>query len=308
MPNTPTNTIARTQATLELIGAGVLWGFGFVATIWALTAMEPLALTGWRFVVASVVSLLICLLVPGLRRELRRDQFWLAAPPGLLLSALLLFQTWGLKYTSATKSSFITTLYVLMVPLMESYWLKRRLGRIHYIAVGMALAGTMLICNLVGEILEPSTAGGRLSLNIGDLLTFFCAVIASFQIMWLGRISHRVREPFVFNAYQSIWAGSVPLVLSLFMEPLPHLDASWKGWLGFLSLAFGSTLIGFSLQIRAQRVLSPSLASLLFLLESPFATLFAFLILDETLHAYQWIGAGLILVAASVSTALATED
>jgi len=306
--NSPPPSLARAQATAELVGAGVLWGFGFIATIWALTAMEPLALTGWRFVAASLASFAICFAFPGLRSHLSREQFWLAAPPGLLLSGLLLFQTWGLKYTSATKSSFITTLYVLMVPLLESFWFKRRLERTHYFAVGFALVGTMLICDLVGEILEPSAAGGRVSLNVGDFLTFLCAVLASVHILWLGHVGPRVRDPFVFNTYQSVWAGLVPLVLSLFLEPLPRLDSSWKAWAGFLTLAFGSTLIGFALQIRAQRVLSPSLASLLFLLESPFATLFAFVILGETLHTYQWIGGGMILLAAGVSTALVTED
>ncbi len=316
----------QAQATAELVFAGVLWGFGFIATVWALGAMAPLSLTGWRFVVAAVIGFAICWARPSIRRHLSKEQFWLAAPPGLLLAALLVFQTWGLKYTTATKSSFITTLYVLMVPLLESTWLKRRLSLVHYIAVAAALVGTLFICDLPGELsgeLASELAGERtlgasdeasraalakLGLNLGDLLTFIASVFASIHIVWFGVIQRKIKDPFVFNTFQSFWAGVIPLMLALAFEPLPNLHASTQAWIGFLSLSLGSTLIAFALQVRAQKILSPSLASLLFLLESPFATFFAVLFLSESLQTHQWLGAGLILLAAGLSTAIATED
>jgi drug/metabolite transporter (DMT)-like permease len=293
----PGQVSPQAQATAELVLAGVLWGFGFVATVWALGAMAPLALTGWRFVIAASIGFLICWLRPGFRRHLSREQFWLAAPPGLLLAALLVFQTWGLKFTTATKSSFITTLYVLMVPILESTWLRRKLSMVHYFAVAAALIGTLLICDLPGE----------LGLNRGDLLTFIASVFATVHIVWFGVIGNRIKDSFVFNTFQSFWAGVIPLLLTFALEPMPDLHAPGQAWFGFVFLALGSTLVAFALQIHAQKVLSPSLASLLFLLESPFATLFAVLLLSESLQSHQWLGAGLILLAAGLSTGIATE-
>jgi drug/metabolite transporter (DMT)-like permease len=72
--------------------------------------------------------------------------------------------------------------------------------------------------------------------------------------------------------------------------------------IGLLSLTFGSTLIAFALQVRAQRVLSPSIASLIFLLESPFALIFAIYFLNESMTDLQATGALLIFFSAVGAT------
>jgi drug/metabolite transporter (DMT)-like permease len=311
----PFSNSQKNQAAAELLFAGVLWGFGFVATVWLLTALQPLGVTGWRFSTAAVFGWAFCFLRPNLRSDFRSLRFWveqfkISIIPGLLLSGLMVFQTWGLKYTSATKSSFITTLYVLIVPLLERFWMKRRLPKSHIFAVAIAFVGTALICNLVGELSTGNSTTdslNRMSLNLGDFLTLLCAILASVHIIWVGRIQDEITDPFVFNCFQSFWAGIAPLLLSFALEPPPIINASQNAWIGFLTLAFGCTLIAFTLQVRAQRVLSPSVASLLFLLESPFATVFALLLLNESLKSHQWLGGGLILLSAGFSTFMATQ-
>jgi drug/metabolite transporter (DMT)-like permease len=310
------------RAAFELTFASVLWGFGFIAAVWALDVMGPLSLTGWRFFIAAFVGLGISLLVPSLRRQATPQQFMLAAIPGLLLCLTILLQTWGLLYTTATKSGFITTIYVLIVPLLEFIFLKRPLAKKHFIYVALGLIGVALICDLPAEIngsqaAAMAAAAPQLALklrwNFGDLLTLGCAIVASFHIVYFGKIQKRIGSAFVFNNFQSIWACVLPLSLAMFFEGPILIGAHGLHFMspsliGFCSLAFGSTLIAFALQVRAQKILSPSLASLLFLLESPFATLFAVYFLGEKLKTSQWVGAGLILLAAGLSTALATED
>jgi drug/metabolite transporter (DMT)-like permease len=292
---------ARAFAVLELVFAASFWGFGFIAAIWALGAMGPLAITGWRFALASLTGLLICLATPGLRRHLTRKSFFLAAIPGFCLSLTLVLQTWGLRTTTATKSGFITCLYVLIVPLLEQAFFKRKIHRLHFLFVLIALGGTALICGF-----QPHTlvAGDW---NFGDFLTLLCAVAASFHILVLGVVSTRAESSFVFNLCQSIWAGALPLALSFIFEPAIKWPVTGKPLIGLLALAYGSTLIAFSLQIRAQKKISPSIASLLFLLESPFATLYAIYFLGESLTTLQWAGAGLIMIAVIASTFASSE-
>lgn len=300
-----------TSAIVELVIAASFWGFGFIAAIWALEAMGPLGVTGWRFFYAAAIGLAIILPIRRLRREITWRQFWLAGLPGSLLSLTIVLQTWGLRYTTATKSGFITCLYVLMVPLLERLLLKRKLHRWHYAYVLVALAGVALI----GDIGLFFGSDGTPEINFGDLLTLFCALAASFQILSFGFIADRIGHSFVFNVLQAAWAGAIPLLLALLYEPnsgpssaLPF-GASLVGkplW-GLAALVFGSTLIGFGLQVRAQKFLRPSVASLLFLLESPFATLFAIYFLGESLRTEQWAGAGLILVAAAASSFATAE-
>ena len=291
-------------AGLELTFAGMLWGFGFIAVIWALRGMGPLSITGWRFALAAVAGLGITLAIKPLRKQMEKEQFFLAMIPGLLISLSLILQTWGLKHTTATKSGFITTLYVLFVPVMEKVWFKRRLPKRHYFYVFLALIGVALICDLPGELMGKVEGGGA---NFGDFLTLLCAIAASFQILWFGKIAPKIKSSFTFNNFQSVWAGIIPLLLSFAFEPFPTPSFADNSMWGLASLAFGSTLIAFALQVRAQKIISPSVASLLFLLESPFATLFAILFLNESLRTIQWFGAGLILVSAGLATVFGKE-
>lgn len=321
------------SASVELVLAGALWGFGFIATVWALKVMGPLMVISLRFLIATVIGGIVIILIPRLREQASRQQFWLAAVPGFLLMLTLVLQTWGLQYTTATKSGFITTLYVLMVPFLERFWLKLKLPRFHMIYVGIGLVGVALICDFnsvirsviwgssdaistaistPNETLDVNSKIAQQSWNFGDLLTFACAIAASFQIVWFAWIHDRIKSPFVFNIYQSIWATIIPLAFALLIEPWPDftrlLGTSGSGLvsrplIGLLMLAIGSTLIAFALQVKAQKSISPSMASLLFLLESPFATLFAIYFLSESLKTDQWVGAGLILAAAFLCSA-----
>lgn len=297
----------KIQAVSELVFAGAIWGFGFVATIWALRSMGPLAMTGWRFILAAILGIGLAVMIPSLRKHITLEQLKLSFIPGILVCLMLGLQTWGLKFTTATKGGFITTLYVLMVPLLEKWWRKRPLPRFHFFYVALGLLGVALICDLPGDILDQMRTVGpslpkavitsRERWNIGDFLTFLCAIAASAHIIYLGVIQKKIGSAFVFNCLQSFWAALIPLALAFAFEETPHLNWQDLSLPGFLSLLFASTMIAFALQVRAQKVLSPSLSSLLFLLESPFAAFFAVLFLHEKVSGSQWFGAALIMLA-----------
>ena len=90
----------RTSAMLELTFASTFWGFGFIAAAWALRAMGPLAVTGWRFFLAASVGSFFLFVIR--REKFEKDQFWLAAVPGLLLSATLILGAVWLDVDKAT--------------------------------------------------------------------------------------------------------------------------------------------------------------------------------------------------------------
>ena len=288
----------RARACLELGFACTLWGFGFVAAVWALRGgFGPNQVTAMRLTIGGGGSAIVIALIPGLRRSVSREQIWLAFLPGVWLSLTLVLQTWGLKYTTATKSGFVTTLYVLAVPVLERTLLKKRLPHGHLSAVAVACFGTALICDFHG--------GGW---NIGDLLTLGCAIAASFQIVWFGLLRDRTGDAFVFNALQALWAAPLPLALAFAFEDWPKQAPTALAWAGVASLTLGSTVIAFSLQVRAQKKLRPSTASLIFLMESPFAAIFAMVLLGETLTRSQWFGALLILATIIGSMARAARS
>lgn len=308
--------MSQTRAVIELVFAGMMWGLGFVATVWALREAGPLAISGWRFVIAGIAGLFFArrmLFTPTAREFMRAA--WL---PGALIASTIVFQTWGLQYTTATKSSFLTCLYVLIVPLMEPLFGGPRPNRKLFLCSLAALAGVALMCGLFSsaELDEKSRP------NLGDFLTLVCAFAASAHIIVIGMVHGRLGphfNGFHFNTAQSFGAGLPTLALALAIEP-GSLKAPWHfvdvtvtggsmlPLLGFLSLTFCSTLIGFALQVRAQRVLSPSTASLLFLLESPFAALFALIFLGETMRPLQLAGGTIILASVAYSSYSAIQS
>ena len=115
----------KVTAVFELLLAAALWGFGFVAALWAMQELNAFELTFMRFALATAVFvpfLAVAAVRQGWRENLRRA-LW----PGVFFATTLIVQTWGLAYTTATKSGFITTLYVVLVPISESWMDKRRL-------------------------------------------------------------------------------------------------------------------------------------------------------------------------------------
>lgn len=282
-------TLTKKRAVTELVGAGAIWGFGFVATILSLKSFGPLTSIVLRFVLATLFFWPLLFIIPSFKSKKHWELLKYSFLPGIFLALLMFFQTWGMKYTTATKSGFITTLYIIFVPFVEGVFFRKRIKNLHYLFVFVALIGTALICEFHGG-----------HWNIGDLLTLVCSWAATFHMIVIGRVAQKVDSSMAFNVYQSFWAIFIPLGF-LFIMPEPMvspLEITEEALFGMLWLIFLSTGLAFMLQIRAQRVLSPSIASILFLLESSFAAFFAFFVLGEMLTGYQWFGAILILASA----------
>ncbi|MNL32952.1 EamA-like transporter family protein [compost metagenome] len=201
---------------------------------------------------------------------------------------MLLTQTIGLQYTTATKSGFITSLYVILVPLLNSWFFRNPSGRRSYMLAALALFGTALLVDV-----------SLSDINQGDLWTLVCAGLAAFHIIYIGKVSQTLGNAFRFNNFQSFWALMISLPFLLSQKNITYMTDSWQAIVGIFSLGIASSVIAFYLQIRSQKVLSDTTASMLFLLESPFAAVFGFFILQEQLRPVQ-IGGAVIILLASV--------
>src|SRR5690606_19211986 len=155
----------------------------------------------------------------------------------------LFFQTWGLIYTSATKSTFITCLYVILVPIFERVFLNRKLSPWHLFYAAAALVGLLILAD----------AKNFSSINFGDFLTFLCAILSALHILVLSKLAPNVKSPFALNTWQCLWAAMPMVVLMLLFPPdRPDLTQS-KVLAGIAFLSLFSSLIAFWLMVRAQR-------------------------------------------------------
>ena len=286
------------QAVLELVFAGSLWGFGFIATQWALVTWSPQGVLTLRFVGAVILGEILHTFFRQQKASSadRWHDFKLAIPAGLLLGASLLLQTIGLQYTTASKSGFITTLYVIIVPALNFILFKKRFSPWILAFASVACLGAYLLMNL-----EVSVVSAQV--NEGDLWTLACAVFAAAHIIYIGQVTKKVKNPFRLNNFQSLWALMIILPMFLWNPQFQTGGITAQSLWGVLILAAACSVLAFFIQVRAQKVLSDTTASMIFLLESPYAFFFAYLLMDDTLAKTQVLGAVLIVISA-VATVL----
>ncbi len=295
-----------------LVLAGIIWGFSFTAVKWGLTDFSTTQLLFWRLLLAFTLGELFLYLL--FKREWLRSHtdIWLSLKPGIYLGLSLLFQIHGLNYTTATNSGFITSLYVVLIPFISFFFYKHNIRLIHFVLAFAAFIGMGFLLGLLP--FQSSTFisisdfkfGLNSNFNKGDLLTLGAALTAAFQIIEIGQTAPKAHSAFRYNTYQSFWC-LLTVVPFFIYESVFTAKGFWPqqtGWLsltGLITLAVVVSLFAFYLQVRAQKNLSTTTASMLCLLEAPFSFAFAALLMREELIGFQIFGALLILSSSAFS-------
>lgn len=270
--------MTRRQAVGSLVLVCLIWGASFTVIKETLALISPLLLMALKFGLAAMLLI-------GSFRGLSRYELLGGLVLGLLFWGGMAFQTFGLDGTTPSRSAFITSLATPLVPVVF-FLVYRRAPHLLTIA-GVILAGIGMYL-----LALPDAAGG--GLNRGDLLTMGCAVMFAGHIVAAGHFSRRV-EPTRLLAVELATAGAMSLLLAPVLETPRLTPTLWfAAALTFLTL---TGLWTFYVQLRAQQVLSPSHAALIFMLEPVFAALTSFVVLRERLAPLQWGGAALILAA-----------
>ncbi|GEO83905.1 MULTISPECIES: DMT family transporter [Alphaproteobacteria] len=278
--------MSRIQANLVLLLAAAIWGGGFVAQSEAMEWLGPNWFNALRFALATIAVLPFALR-EGTRagRPLAlRDYGWF-----LLVGLSLLFaqtlQQIGIQSTSVTNASFLTGLYVILVPLIAVLFLRRRP---HWIIWPTALV------TVIGILLLN---GGSLSaLGDGDLLIILCAAFLAVQITLTPIAVGISGRPLALAAVQfavcafGAGLGAVtlePISTSAVMSALPEILYG-----GILSSG-----LAFVLQIIGQRYTTAPQAAIFLSSEALFGALFGALLLAETLPVIGYVGCALIFAA-----------
>lgn len=287
-----------TTNVILLSFSAAIWGFGFIAARWTLGSFDSFWSTALRFSLAGLLSLPFLFYKKSFTRK--NNVLKKAAISSVFLLGTLLFQTWGLSYTSVAKSGFITTLYSLLIPLITMLFAGKRYRGSFWMLVLMALMGMALMCNLEMK-----------DLNIGDFLTLLCAFSAAFHIMYIGKVAAHIESPIEFNFLQNIFVAVFALVLALILRGkvslYPLLNFESDAVKGLLFLGIISSMISFSIQVVAQKKIPSHIAGLIFLMESPFAAIFGFFIFGESLNPMNIVGAILVMLSVILVPVLGRE-
>jgi drug/metabolite transporter (DMT)-like permease len=265
-------------ATAALILVTAVWGVTFVQVKDAVELYPLFAFLAVRFAIASAA-----LAPPAARRlvTLGREGLAVGVFLGGLLAAAFALQTAGLQRTTVTSTGFLTGLYVLLTPLLAVALFRARLGRQLWLAVGIAVAGLVLL-------------GGAPSGSVaGNTLVLVSTAAMALQIVVLERYASR------FDAYAltlvemlTMCAAFTAVALALGDLSVPRGGTVWGALLvtGLFASAFA-----FLVQVWAQREVSATRIAIVFSLETVFAGFFGFVLDGDRLGAVGWTGCALIL-------------
>ena len=274
-----------------LILTAAIWGFAFVVVKDSVDTIPPVYMVSIRYTIAAV--LLGFVLIPQFKKLNR--YYWIhGAVTGLMLALGYITQTIGCKYTTAGKNAFLTTIYVILIPLISWPLNKKRPHFVVFLSAVMALVGIGL--------LALRNEGGVLGFNVGDILTLICGLFYALHIIFTAKFSQD-KNPVILTWIQFIVAA----VFSWSVSPL--IDGSFSVALlkssrvifSMLYLGIFSSLVAFLLQNICLKYMESSLASLFLSLESVFGVVFSAIFLRERMTLVMIFGCVLIFAAITIA-------
>ena len=271
-------------SSLMLIVAALIWGTAFVAQRKGMEYAGPLAFNGVRTLIGSLVLLPVALIFRPAKAANLRKTLLAGLLCGLCLFMATNLQQIGLTSTEAGKAGFITTFYIILVPVLGLF-LRKKTGAVTWLAVAVALGGLFFLCVKPGEVrIAP-----------GDLLVLGCAFFFAVQILVIDFFVQEV-DGVLLSCVQFAVDGVLSLIAAFLFEK-PDFPFLFRGWIPLLYTGILSCGVAYTLQILGQKNLHPTVASLLMSLESAFAVLGGWLILHERLTRRELLGCALMLAA-----------
>lgn len=273
----------RAKAEVLLVVITLIWGLTFVVVKQALKDASPLPWLAVRFMLAGLM-----LLGALARGRLDRRSVLPGGVLGLFLFGGFVFQTFGQKYTTASKCAFITGLSVILVPIITLFYGHRMRAA----SVVGAVSGLTGIYFLV----LPSRLEG---VNRGDIYTLVGAVSFAIHIVLVDHYNRR----FSFRHLVPIQVLGVALLATAALPFDGGRQLHWTlGLAGaFLFAALFPTGFAFSVQNWAQQFSPPTHTALIFALEPVFAALASRLVLGERLGGKVLLGSALVLAGMVIS-------
>ena len=280
----------RLKADITLLLVSIIWGSAFVAQRVAGQMGSVYLFNGARYLLAALVVLPFAVFgnrtsSPSYR--ISNDQYKWMFIVGLVLFCGSAVQQAGLLYTTAGNAGFITSLYVVFVPIVLFLFWQEKVHWISIVAVGLAGMGAFFL-----------STGGKFELRVGDVIELVGALFWTLHVIMLGKYASKF-EAMSFSVGQLIVCGLFNLGVGIFAERSMPMNLPLLGAIAYT--AFFSLGLCYTLQVWAQRHTPPADAALILSLESVFAVICGWFLLDERLLPLQLFGCILIFIAVLLS-------
>lgn len=289
---------------LLLLLTAVIWGTAFVFQRVGMDSIEPITFNAARMWLAAAAIGLVAVLT-GKKKDLqaensgtgftdtrdkvqerRRNTILGGICCGSFLTAASLFQQMGVVYTTAGKAGFITAMYMLLVPIINFVFFKKKNTWLVWTGVLIGVFGMYLLCIKDG-----------FSLTYGDTLVCICALLFSGHILCCDHFV-QLGNPIQISAIQFTTTAMISSIIAWIVEaPSPEKIVSAAIPILYCGIVSGG--IGYTLQMIAQKFTDPTIASLLMSLESVFAVIAGAVLLGERMTSRELAGC-IVMFAAIV--------
>jgi len=281
-----------------IIAATIIWGAGMSAQSAGMGYVSPLTFNAARFFIGGTMALFPALYFlrqqkvqpqdNSVPRAISSKTIFAGLICGLVLCLAINLQQFGIVFTTVANASFITSLYVIMVPIVCLVVFKQKAPIFVWMGVLVAIAGMYFL----------SFSDG-ININIGDILIFLCAMAFTAQILVISHFSPK-HNVLALACVQFYTVFAVSLILAFIFETPSMADlvaaAPYVLYTGVLSSG-----VAYILQMKAQKTTEPMVAAVLFSFESVVATVTGWFVLNQVLTPAQMLGCALIFVAILVA-------
>lgn len=285
------------KGSISILIATIIWGSTFVAQSMGMDYIGPFTFQAARCLLGVVLLIPVIAIADRFTNKNDGKNFlcrwlnkklWIAGLCcGIPLFVAANLQQMGIVDTDAGKSAFLTAMYIVFVPILGIF-------------KGQKPSKWIPASVLLGVVgLYFLSCVGVTTIATGDLLLLGCALAFAVQILCVDHFVSQV-DCLRLNCINSLVCAVLSGAVMMFTE-----KPTWEGIHGsFGALAYAGFLsmgIAYSLQIIGQKDLPPAAASLLMSLESVFAVLSGWLVLNEQLTLWEGIGCVLVFIAVILS-------
>lgn len=270
------------------MAAAVLWATLGIAgkTLYAAGA-QPLAVIGWRAIIAAVILLAVLAV-----RAPRRLRIPLAEAPFFALFGLAVAGNYACYFLSLQRVPVAVAIILLytypaFTALAARVLFNERLTRAKAVAIALSFVGIVLVAG-GGRGLTTTLDGLGFLLGLGAGLT-----MAAYALM--GKRASARHSPWT-TAFYSFAFAALWLAVARGSDLMAVRGYSPAMWGGLLYLGAGPTLLAYGLFLWAIGRLEVSRAGVWTTLEPPIAALLAFAVLGESISPVQVLGSGVVLL------------
>ncbi len=292
---------------IALLFNTLIWGGTFAMIKNAFTDISPLLFLGLRF---GLAALIFFPFVYSHLRKTNKQTLIAGSVLGFFYFAGFTAQSLGLNLTTATKSGFITGTFVVFIPILQLIIERRRPKWFNMISVFLVLVGLIMLSSKGENVLDFIKQLGS-DFNFGDLLTLLCALLFAFQVVYVDVFTKKFDYlPMVF--VQLLITGLGGFILSFIFSVASletiKLTINTTVITAILYTAIFASIIATVIQLKFQKIVSPTKAGVIFSIEPIFAAVFAYFLLSEKISNFGLIGCVLIFIGLIVSEVFSIKD